>query len=97
MTLVESSIVNATDINALQMTAIVDGEDYKAIEMDLDVVYEGTETSDVFTVTGNVETVQGSELWTVEVYNGSDWVSETEITLGIGENLTDSTVTIRLQ
>ena len=92
MTLVESSIVNATDINAMQMTAIVDGEDYKAIEMDLDVVYEGTETSDVFTVTGNVETAQGSELWTVEVYNGSDWVSETEITLGIGENLTDSTV-----
>ena len=42
--------------------------------------------------TGNVETVQGSELWTVEVYNGSDWVAETEITLGIGENLTDSTV-----
>ena len=92
MTLVESSIVNATDVNAMQMTAIVDGEDYKAIEMDLDVVYEGTETSDVFTVTGNVETAQGSELWTVEVFNGSDWVSETEITLGIGENLTDSTV-----
>ena len=79
LTLVESSIVNASDINALQMTAIVDGEDYKAIEMDLDVVYEGTETSDVFTVSGNVETVQGSELWTVEVYNGSDWVAETEI------------------
>ena len=50
MTLIESSIVNATDINGMQMTAIVDDEDHKVIEMDLDVVYEGTETSDVFTV-----------------------------------------------
>ena len=60
----------------MQMTAIVDGEDYKAIEIDLDVVYEGTETSDVFTGQ-KCQRTQGSELWTVEVLTGN-WVSDTK-------------------
>ena len=87
-----TSITNATFIETGMLTAVVNEEAYDAIEFDLDIEYEGTETSDVLTVQGLVSSTADSDGWTVEVYNGTDWVSQTEVVLGIGEDLEDDSV-----
>ena len=87
-----TSITNATFIETGMLTAVVNEEAYNAIEFDLDIEYEGTETSDVLTVQGLVSSTADSDGWTVEVYNGTDWVSQTEVVLGIGEDLEDDSV-----
>ncbi|GIQ96633.1 MAG: hypothetical protein CM15mP2_1200 [Methanobacteriota archaeon] len=74
-----TSITNATFIETGMLTAVVNEEAYDAIEFDLDIEYEGTETSDVLTVQGLVSSTADSDGWTVEVYNGTDWVSQTEV------------------
>ena len=87
-----TSITNATFIETGMLTAVVNEEAYDAIEFDLEIVYEGTETSDLLTVEGRVSNSADSDDWTVEVYNGTDWVSQTEVILGIGEDLEDDSV-----
>ena len=90
----ESSVTNATFNvgNAEAMTAIVDGEEYKVIEFEINSTYEGTESIDKFTVSGLVEINQDSELWSVEFFNGTDWNSAIEVTMGIGESSQDESV-----
>ena len=87
-----SSITNATFIETAMLTAVVNEENYDDIEFELEIDYQGTETSDVLTVEGRVSNVADSDNWVVEVYNGTDWVSQTEVVLGIGENQDDDTV-----
>ncbi|MAX46508.1 MAG: hypothetical protein CMB24_06950 [Euryarchaeota archaeon] len=88
----DSSITNASYTIGTELTAIQDGEEYKIIEFEIDSVYEGTESSDVFTVSGSVELNQDSSLWSVEFFNGTDWVSTIKTTMGVGESLQDNSV-----
>ncbi len=87
-----NSIVNATFNSVEELTAIKDGDDYKVIEFDVGAIYEGSENSDVFIVTGSVQANMDSELWSLEFFNGTDWVSSVEVTMGIGESLSDDSV-----
>jgi hypothetical protein len=92
--MVNSTLVNATVIDGIHtdlMAQTLD-EGYKTIEFDLDVAYDGTELSDVFTVTGSIGVAPDSSLWSVEFYNGTDWVESYDLTLGVGANASDDSV-----
>ncbi len=83
---VSSSGVNLVTVENL------DDENYKQIEFDLYIDYLGTESSDVLTIDGSAVSNFYSDNWTVEFYNGSEWVSSLNFTLGIGDNLADDSV-----
>ena len=87
-----NSIVNASFNSAEELTAIQVDEEYKIIEFEVDTVYEGTESSDRFSISGTVQANMDSNLWSVEFFNGSDWVSSANVTMGIGESLSDASV-----
>ena len=87
-----NSIVNATFNSAAELNAIDEDDGYKVIEFDVNSVYEGTESSDVFTIRGSAQANMDSNLWSVEFFNGTDWVSTAEVTMGIGESLIDNSV-----
>ena len=90
----ESSVTNATfNIgNPEEMTAIIDGEEYKVIEFEIDSTYQGTESTDKFSVSGLVEINQDSSLWSVEFHDGENWNNSIEVTMGIGESSQDDSV-----
>ena len=87
-----SSVANASLIGNNVMTPEISDEDYKTIEFNLDIEYQGTESTDELTVSGFVSNAQDSDDWSVEVYNGTSWVSSFDVTLGIGESLSDTSV-----
>ena len=93
ITIDNQSIVNATFIETTMLSPVVDGDEYDAIEFDVDIEYQGTETSDKLSVTGKISNSIDSENWAVEVFNGTEWTSGAEVTLGIGESLEDDSVT----
>ena len=74
------------------LTPIINESGYDVIEFDLDIIYEGTETSDVLTIGGSTLSSADSEDWNVEVFDGENWTNSREITLGIGESIEDDTV-----
>ena len=77
------------------LLAIVDSDDaanYTAIEFDVLAQYEGTEISDPFDVTGTVSVSPDQGDWAVEFYNGTDWISSTEVRLGIGDVTENATL-----
>jgi hypothetical protein len=92
--MVNSTLVNATVIDNIytDLMAQTLDEGYKTIEFNLDVAYDGTELSDVFTVTGSIGVAPDSSLWSVEFYNGTDWVESYDLTLGVGANASDDSV-----
>ena len=92
ITIANESITNATYIQENFVTATISNENLDSIEFDLDIEYQGTEVADVFTLSGNVDNVIDSELWVVEIFNGSDWSQEAEFRLGIGETENDDSV-----
>ncbi|MBT5726634.1 MAG: hypothetical protein HOI75_02285 [Euryarchaeota archaeon] len=94
LTMVNSTLVNATVIDNIytDLMAQTLDEGYKTIEFNLDVAYDGTELSDVFTVTGSIGVAPDSSLWSVEFYNGTDWVESYDLTLGVGANASDDSV-----
>ena len=87
-----TSMVNATFIQTTMLTPIVNESGYDVIEFNLDITYEGTETSDVLTVGGSTLSSADSEDWNVEVFDGENWTNSREITLGIGESMQDDSV-----
>jgi hypothetical protein len=87
-----TSIVNATFNSVSKLTAIAENDGYKIIEFNVDSVYEGTENIDDFIISGSVQTNMDSNLWTVEFFNGTNWTSSTEVTMGVGESLSDDSV-----
>ena len=95
MEIVESSIEGATfdGTSTPRMDAITSGTEYEQITFDIELTYNGTEINDVFTLTGSVNAAPDSTDWIVEFYNGTSFVDEMQIQLGIGENGTDSSVT----
>ena len=100
VTINATSIANATFIESVALTPIVDDSEdvsdddrmYKIIEFDIDIDYVGTEISDVLTVSGTIADTLDSEDWTIEVFNGTEWTNEAEIKIGIGESLNDDSV-----
>ncbi len=82
------------------LLAIVNASDdanYTTIEFDVLAVYEGTEISDPFEVTGTVTVSPDQEDWTVEFYNGTDWVSTSTVQLGIGDVAENATLDATLR
>jgi len=90
---------SATILDAVnsEMEAIVSSTNnsaYTTITFDYDVVYNGTEISDVFTVSGEMGLAQDSDLWTVQVWNASAnggegaYEDSIELALGVGDNET---------
>ena len=65
-----TSVVNATFIETTTFTPIVNDGAYNQIEFDVDITYDGTETNDVLTIGGRLNSVTDSDKWTVQVYNG---------------------------
>lgn len=94
LTMIASSLVNATTFGeaGTDLMAEPSGEAYKTIEFDLEVDYQGTELNDVFTVTGSIGVAPDSSLWSVEFFNGTDWVESYDLNLGVGVNATDNSV-----
>jgi asparagine N-glycosylation enzyme membrane subunit Stt3 len=77
------------------LLAIVNSEDtdnYTSIEFDVLAQYEGTEISDPFDVTGTVTVSPDQADWSVEFYNGTDWVETTNVQLGIGDVAENATL-----
>ena len=62
-----------------------DDANYTSIEFDILAVYEGTEISDPFGVTGSVTVSPDQDEWSVQFYNGTDWIDSTIVQLGIGD------------
>ena len=88
----EASITNATFIETTSLTPVVDGDDYKVIEFDLDIDYLGTEVRDTLTISGIVTETIDSKDWSVQFYNGTEWVESMDIIIGIGDSLADETI-----
>ena len=94
ITMVENSLVNATvDAESeLAFEAIEEEEAYKAIEFDLNIQYDGTETSQVFDVVGQIGIAPDEADWSIEFWDGTNFVESHNVTLGIGEDSNDTTV-----
>ena len=100
ITLSVPSIVNATTDNTADSeigarVSMTNESRYDVIEFDFNVVYNGTEIMDVFSVGGEMSLAQDSDLWTVEFLNVSsgEYQDTIEVSLGIGDNNTDSLLT----
>ena len=102
----EASVVDATVLNAgdSELEAIVSSTNesvYSTITFDFDVVYNGTELMDVFSVSGEMGLAQDSELWTVQFYNETSEAYEDsiDVSLGIGDANTAAALseTIKVQ
>ena len=95
MTIVNTSVVGANyDVDDSQrMDAIPSETEYEQITFDIDLDYDGTEVNDLFTLTGSVIAAPDSTDWIVEFFNGTEYVDELQVQLGIGENASDTSVT----
>ena len=102
LTLTIDSVTGATvlgDENR-DLLAVVNASDdanYTAIEFDVLAEYGGTEISDPFEVTGTVTVSPDQDDWTIEFYNGSDWVSTSNVQLGIGDVAENATLEATLR
>ena len=85
ITILEDTLTNVTYIETSVLNAQTDDESYKNIEFDVQVDYLGTERSDLLEVSGTVASSQDSQLWSIEFYNGTDWVDSVQIDLGVGD------------
>jgi len=94
ITFAEDSMVNATAVvdSDLAFLAIAEDEGYKAIEFDLNINYDGTETVQVFDVLGQVGIAPDEADWNVEFWNGTAFVESYQISLGIGNGSADTSV-----
>ena len=94
ITMVENSLVNATVVedSELSFVAIAEEVAYEAIEFDLNIQYDGTETVQVFDVAGQIGISPDEADWSIEFWNGTDYVENHEVKLGIGNNSNDTSV-----
>ena len=94
-----ANVLNADDSELEAMVDMTNESAFKKIEFDYNVVYNGTETLDVFTVGGEMSLAQDSDLWTVEFYNQSsgEYEETINVALGISSNDTLSTnISVRI-
>ena len=98
VTNVEGATVLGDENRDLLATVNTDDEDnYTSIEFDIVAVYEGTEISDPFDVTGTVTVSPDQDDWSVEFYNGTkngteEWIESTIVQLGIGDVAENATL-----
>ncbi len=92
----EASLSDATVLNAedSEIEAIVSPTNesaYSTITFDYDVVYNGTEIMDVFSVEGEMGLAQDSDLWTVQFWNATsgEYEDSISVSLGIGDSNTE--------
>ena len=98
-TVVDANVLDADDSELEAMVDMTNESAYKKIEFDYNVVYNGTETLDVFSVGGEMSLAQDSDLWTVEFYNQSsnEYEETINVALGIGANASLSTnISVRI-
>ena len=97
LTLGISNVVNVTGLTDenRDMTATIltdDDANYSTIEFEVLAEYEGTEIMDTFTVTGTVTVSPDQADWSLEFYNGTDWVDSIDLALGIGDVDANATI-----
>tara|TARA_B100001093_G_scaffold519934_1_gene611529 strand:- start:10217 stop:19900 length:9684 start_codon:yes stop_codon:yes gene_type:complete len=94
LSMVSDTVVNATLVNGsmLDFMAVESGESYDAVEFSVDIKYDGTEVSDLFTMSGQVLSSPDEADWSVEFWNGTGFESSQDVTLGIGNNSADDSV-----
>ena len=97
LTLTVDAVVGATVLgdenrDLLAVVNTSDDANYTAIEFDVLAAYGGTEISDPFEVTGTVTVSPDQDDWSVEFYNGTDWVSTSNVQLGIGDVAENATL-----
>ena len=101
-----ATILSAENSEMEAIVSATNSSAYTTITFDYDVVYNGTETSDIFTVSGEMGLAQDSDLWTVQLWNASAndgegaYEDSIEVALGIGNNDTpaqlSATVTVQI-
>ena len=95
ISMVAGSVVNVTeDSSELSFTAVEaeEGDEFKHIEFELELNYEGTETVQVFDVLGQLLVAPDEADWIIEFKNGSSYVDSYEVSLGIGNGTDDTSV-----
>jgi len=88
---VSGSITNATTVDDDDKKLMAD-ESLAAIEFDVQVNYLGTETTDSFAVTGLIDISPDEADWNLQFWNETEWVDSLEVTLGVGVNSSDDSV-----
>ncbi|MEE3084271.1 MAG: STT3 domain-containing protein [Candidatus Thermoplasmatota archaeon] len=100
-TLVNATVLNPLDTELQAEVSFNNESAYSTIVFDYDVVYNGTEIQDVFSVEGEMGLAQDSDLWTVQFWNASSGAYEDTINvaLGIGDANTDAVLntSVRVQ
>jgi hypothetical protein len=92
-----SGVQNATvlgDENR-DLRAIIDSNDeanYSTIEFDVLADYQGTEISDPFDITGTVTVSPDQDEWSVQFWNGTEWIDSSSTLLGIGDVAENATL-----
>ena len=77
------------DASGVDIQAKQDGDyEHTAVELTVDVTYDGTEYEDVYTASGNAGNAPDASDWSVEFWNATEeaWQSTLEVRLGIGED-----------
>ena len=97
LTLTVSGVEGATVLgdenrDLLAVVNSSDSDNYTSIEFDVAAQYQGTEIADPFDVSGTVTVSPDQDQWSVEFYNGTDWVESTSVQLGIGDVTANATL-----
>ena len=97
LTLTVSGVEGATVLgdenrDLLAVVNSSDSDNYTSIEFDVAAQYQGTEIADPFDVSGTVTVSPDQDQWSVEFYNGTDWIESTSVQLGIGDVTANATL-----
>ncbi len=97
LTLTVSGVEGATVLgdenrDLLAVVNSSDSDNYTSIEFDVSAQYQGTEIADPFDVSGTVTVSPDQDQWSVEFYNGTDWIESTSVQLGIGDVTANATL-----
>ena len=103
--LVDGALLNALDGEIEAVVSPSNASAYSVITFDYDVVYNGTESMDEFSVEGEMGLAQDSDLWDVQFWNASAnegqgaYEDNLNVALGIGDNTTAAVLstTVKVQ
>ena len=97
-----ASVEDEDDRHLLATVSTSNNSMFNTITVEVDVTYNGTETMDIFTVTGEMGLAQDSDDWTVAVLNATsgEFEDAVDISMGVGsddvEAVLMSTVTLQI-
>lgn len=97
-----AQLVDVDDRHILAIVSSTNESVFNTITVDVTVTYNGTETMDIFAVTGQIGLAQDADLWSVLILNESsgEYEDAVDIGLGVGDNDTDAvlskTVTMQI-